>query len=110
MKLAKIASATMVLAAFSACGQQQYSYTNVVNTTIPDANPTGLASTIDVSGVAGAVSNVTVFVNVTGAWNGDLYAYLSYDGGGYAVLMNRVGKTDSDPTGYSDTGFTVTFS
>jgi subtilisin-like proprotein convertase family protein len=78
-----------------------------VNQTIADDNPTGLGSIINVSGVAGLITDVTVNLNISGGYNGDLYCYLSY-GDGQVVLLNRVGKTSSDPFGYSDAGFNIT--
>jgi hypothetical protein len=84
------------------------SFTNFVNTAIPDGNPNGVSSTLDVSGLVGTISKITVSLDTAGGWNGDLYAYLSYEGG-FAVLLNRVGKTISDPLGYGDAGLVVTF-
>jgi hypothetical protein len=84
---------------------------------IPDGNPTGWTDTRSLSGeVAGStIQNLTVSLNVSGGWNGDLYAYLSYtpssgSGSGYAVLLNRVGRVSStsNPFGYGDTGFSIT--
>jgi len=44
------------------------------------------------------------------AWeyNGDLYAYLTGPGG-FAVLLNRVGVSSTNSSGWSDAGFNVTF-
>ncbi|PYI80004.1 MAG: hypothetical protein DME26_22460 [Verrucomicrobia bacterium] len=103
MKFANTFSAVMLLAGASVTAQVA-SFTNVVNTAIPDANPTGLSSTIDVSGVAGLIGDLNVYLDISGGWNGDLYAYLSFDNGGFAVLLNRVGKSGSNPTGYGDAG------
>ena len=47
-------------------------------------------------------------VNITGGYNGDLFAYLTGPGG-YAVLLNRVGVTSANPNGYGNTGLAVTF-
>ena len=52
---------------------------------------------------------MNVSLDITGGWNGDLYAYLSFSDG-FAVLLNRVGKSSSDDFGYGDAGFNVTFS
>src|SRR4029079_14302154 len=49
-----------------------------------------------------------LYVSVTGGANGDLYATLAQDNGGFAVLMNRVGKTSGNPFGYADAGLSVT--
>lgn len=83
--------------------------TNVtVNTAIPDNDPNGLASAFTLGSLDGSISNLTVTVNLTGGFNGDLYAYLTGPGG-FAVLLNRVGVTGTDPNGYGNTGFNVTF-
>ena len=93
--------------------QAQQTATNVfqqtVNTLIPDANPTGYFSTNIVSGLIGGIQSVEVSLNITDGYNGDLYAYLSF-GDGFAVLLNRVGKSNSDYFGYGDPGFNVIFS
>jgi subtilisin-like proprotein convertase family protein len=102
-----------ILAAMSLIvGVQAQTATNVfqqtANEVIPDANPTGLFSTIAVGGLSGSIQNITVTLDITNGFNGDLFAYLSFDSG-YAVLLNRVGVTDGNAFGYSDTGFDVTF-
>ena len=75
-----------------------------LNTAIPDGNPSGIQSAITVSGFGGVVSDVNVFLNVSGGLNGDLYAYLSF-GGNSVVLLNRIGKTSGNPWGSSTAGF-----
>ncbi len=85
------------------------SYTSV-NSLIPDGNPIGMTSTANFSGISGDISSVTVNLDITGGFNGDLYAYLAGPAGGFAVLLNRTGITAGNPYGYSDTGFNVTFS
>jgi hypothetical protein len=80
-------------------------FQQTVNTDIPDGNPTGLSSTIEVSGLASQLENITVSLDIPGGFNGDLYAYVSHGTSGFAVLLNRVGKTAGDPFGYSDAGF-----
>src|SRR5262249_30283949 len=56
------------------------------------------------------LEDVTVSLDISGGSNGDLYAYLQHGSTGFAVLLNRVGKTASDPFGYSDSGFHVILS
>jgi subtilisin-like proprotein convertase family protein len=85
-----------------------YTFNQTVNAAIPDANPNGLSSTFTVSGVTdGLVSDVNVMLNVSGTWNGDLYAYLSHGTTGFAVLLNRVGRTSLNPFGSADTGVNI---
>ena len=78
----------------------------VSNQSIPDGNPSGLQSTINVAslGWGNAVGDVNVNLNITGGYNGDLYAYLVH-GSGFVVLLNRVGKTAADSFGYASPGF-----
>jgi len=61
-----------------------------LNLGIPDGSPSGVTSGITVSGAGGALSDVTVTLNVAGGNNGDYYAYLSYNGT-LVTLLNRVG-------------------
>src|ERR1041385_2212427 len=77
---------------------QSFTFSNTVNTVVPDANPNGLFSTINVSGISGTVGRITLSLNISGGFNGDLYGYLTCDNGGFAVLLNRTGRTGSDPT------------
>jgi subtilisin-like proprotein convertase family protein len=106
MKLVRILSAILLCIGLRAPAEE-FSFTNVVNTTIADDNPTGLRSTIEVSGVSGIISKVTVFLEITGGFSGDFYSDLSADNGGFAVLLNRVGKTTNAPLGYSDGGLDI---
>lgn len=89
------------------------SSTNVtVNTAIPN-DYNGLVSSVTLSGLSAAVSDVTVSLDITGAngyYNSDIYAYLQAPNGGLAVLLNRVGVSSSNTNGYSDTRFDVTLS
>ncbi len=82
---------------------------NSANTTVPDGDPTGIASTIDVSGYAAGdqITQLKVLLSITGGYNGDLYAYLSGPGTGFAVLLNRVGVSSTDSFGYADAGFNI---
>jgi subtilisin-like proprotein convertase family protein len=78
-----------------------------LNTVIPDDNLSGVSSSINVSGAGGGLSDITVTLNVSGGYNGDLYAYLSYNGT-LVTLLNRVGVgtiNGGDAFGSSDSGF-----
>jgi subtilisin-like proprotein convertase family protein len=85
-------------------------YSNSVNAVIPDGNPVGLASSANISyaGPETGIVSVQVALNITGGFNGDLYAYLLGPNGGLAVLLNRAGLTAGNPFGYGDTGFNIT--
>jgi subtilisin-like proprotein convertase family protein len=78
-----------------------------VGEVIPDGNAVGLVSGLDVTTPITSISRVTVTLEIEGGFNGDLYAYLSH-GAGFAVLLNRVGRTELDPTGHLDIGFSIT--
>lgn len=75
---------------------------------IPDGNLSPWSDTRNVSGITGQISAVSVWLNLTGGYNGDLYAYLSYNGV-RVPLLNRVGAGYGDAFGYGDAGMTVTF-
>lgn len=74
---------------------------------IPDNNLVGVADTLSLTTPIQSVSAVTVSLNLSGGYNGDLYAYLRH-GTDFAVLLNRSGRTASDAFGYPDAGFQVT--
>jgi subtilisin-like proprotein convertase family protein len=76
---------------------------------IPDGSTLGWSATATASGYAASVSDIRVNLDISGGYNGDLYAYLSY-GGVLVPLLNRVGVTTGNSFGYADTGFNVTLS
>jgi subtilisin-like proprotein convertase family protein len=79
-----------------------------LNAAIPDGNPIGYLSTLHID-TGLDVANVTVTLNVTGGYAGDLYAYLTHDG--YtAVLVDRIGTSELNLYGNSSAGMNVTFS
>jgi subtilisin-like proprotein convertase family protein len=80
-----------------------------VATAIPDDDSVGYSDTRTPSFSPGmVVSKVTVTLNFSGGWNGDLYAYLS-SGSGFAVLLNRPGRADGSEDGSDTSGMSVTF-
>jgi subtilisin-like proprotein convertase family protein len=81
-----------------------------VNTPVPDGSTVGIASSANISGALGLISSVSVSLDITGGYNGDLYAYLTGPSGQIAILLNRSGLSGSDPFGYSDPGFNITLS
>jgi len=79
---------------------------------IPDGDLVGTAFAQTLSGLpAVPITDVNVSLDLSGGWNGDLYAYLTH-GSGFAVLLNRVGRGDSPYTsaGFSTAGMNVTLS
>jgi hypothetical protein len=82
---------------------------------IPDGGMSGWMDTRTISGAGSApITGLTVTLNVSGGFNGDLYAFLNYSDGVHAPvlvpLLNHVGTSGSNPIGYSDHGFQITLS
>ena len=94
--------------AVTAQADTNVTYSISVNAAIPDGNPVGLVSSTNISGLPTGITSVQVALNITGGFNGDLYAYLLGPNGGFAVLLNRVGLTAGNPFGYGDAGFNIT--
>ena len=99
---------TAALLTTSAFAQTTFTTNIAVNAAVPDNDPSGVARGFSLSGLTGVITNVTVDLNVSGGYNGDLFAYLTGPGG-YAVLLNRVGVTSANPNGYGNPGLAVTF-
>jgi subtilisin-like proprotein convertase family protein len=101
--------ATGLLWAGMAQGQSSTNFTFAVNSAVPDATPLGLTLATNLSGMSGAIIDVNVTLNITGGFNGDLYAYLAGPNGGFAVLLNRAGvSNNASAFGYSTAGLNVT--
>jgi len=85
---------------------------NVNNGFIPDASGSGFGDARTVVTQTLSIDTLEVRVNIagvgSGAYNGDLFLTLQHDSG-YAVLLNRPGRTGTDPFGAWDNGFNVTF-
>jgi len=78
------------------------------NRLIPDGDPSGLSLAPTLPSAIASIASVTVNLNITGEFNGDLYSYIRHSSG-FAVLLNRPGKTAANPYGYADSGMNVTF-
>ena len=87
---------------------QTNSFTGI-NLAIPDGSPAGVTDVRTITSGIAHITSLQVRLNISGDFNGDLYAYLQH-GGGLTVLINRTGKTKTNPYGYDDCGFDVTFS
>jgi len=61
--------------------------------TISDGNPTGIrfTGTYDEAAAGFTVSSLTISLNISGGYNGDLYAYLVAPNGTLVLLMNQPG-------------------
>jgi subtilisin-like proprotein convertase family protein len=75
--------------------------------TVPDNHPAGWSRSQTVSGLPGRIVDVRVTLNLSGGFNGDLYAYLTHESG-LAILLNRSGLSGTDDSGYGDQGFSIT--
>ena len=78
-----------------------------LNLAISDGNVNGVSSTLAVSVADHQITGLSVTLNVSGGYNGDLYAYLSY-GGVLVPLVNRIGVGSGNPFGASGAGMNVT--
>ena len=74
---------------------------------IPDGSMTGWSDTRNLVGAPSSIGDVSVTLNLSGGWNGDLYAYLVHSSG-FVVLLNRVGRTAANEPGYGAAGMSVT--
>jgi subtilisin-like proprotein convertase family protein len=108
MKLRLLLCGTGLMLALSAHAGISYS-TFANGGLIPDNSVVGSSGTATVSGFLPAIADISVKLNISGGYNGDLYAYLSY-GGVLVPLLNRVGVTSGNALGYGDAGFNVTLS
>ena len=95
----------ITLALISAGSTRGESFTSNPDVAVPDFDFNGVVDTIQVSGLGAApIGDVNVALQLAGGWNGDYYAYLWHEGQS-AVLLNRAGRTGSNPDGYSNGGF-----
>lgn len=76
---------------------------------IPDGNPSGASVTQIISSPITSITGVSVNLEISSGYNGDLFVYLRH-GGAISILLNRTGRTASDSSGYADSGFNVVFS
>ncbi len=79
---------------------------------IPGDSPLGASftGTYDQASPGVTVGNLTVTLDVSGGYNGYLYAYLVAPNGTLVSLLNRPGATGGNPFGYSGSGLNVTLS
>ena len=101
----------IVLAAGLAAGRAALTetfFSGAINRAVPDGNPAGLIDGRTISSAITSISSITVGLNISGGYNGDLYITLQHSSG-FSVLLNRTGKTGGDAFGYGDSGFNVRF-
>jgi len=75
---------------------------------LPDGDPSGLANLQDITSSITSIQDISVSLDISGTWNGDLYATIQHDSG-FAILLNRVGRTAGNAFGFGDDGMQVTF-
>jgi len=76
---------------------------------IPDGSPAGVSfvGTYDAAPAGSSVSSLTVSLNISGGFNGDLYAYLVSPNGTLVMLMNQPGSSGNG-IGASGAGMNIT--
>jgi hypothetical protein len=84
-----------------------------VNTAIPEGSPVGITTSETFSGLSsGAITDVSVDLNITGGYNAGLYGYLVLqDANGVTAteyLLSNIGTSTSNPFGSSGSGMNVT--
>lgn len=82
-----------------------FSFTNTLP--IPDGNAAGMCDVETLPSGISQIGSVLVQLNIRGDFNGDLYCYLKH-GNALSVLLNRPGRTSSNPFGYADSGLNIT--
>jgi len=95
-----------------AAGLTQTNTFGNLNAPIPGGDPAGLASFQTVTSAITNLSWLRVSLCVVGDFNGDLYGYVRHVQGSvtnFCVLLNRPGRSASNPWGYDDCGFNVLF-
>lgn len=105
-----ILTAVLLLLATWAPAQLVTNYSQSVtpNLGIPNGSPLGVVQQFTVGGLYGFITNVSVTLDITGGFNGDLYAYLLGPQGQLAILLNRPGVTGVNPFGYGNAGMNLT--
>jgi subtilisin-like proprotein convertase family protein len=110
--LRAVASAGLLASLGAQAAVLSYSFNNL-NLAIPDGSSSGVSDTRTLAAVTGPILDVNVTLGIRPrdggtVYNGDLYAALTHELTGYAVLLNRTGRREGSPLGYGDNGFNVT--
>src|ERR1035441_9372071 len=84
-QLLGITAGLMVWAGAAWAQTSETNFTFSVNQLVPDANVNGLFMTTNLSITGGTISDVTVSLDITGGYNGDLYGFLSGPNGGVEI-------------------------
>jgi hypothetical protein len=99
-----------LVVAWGTCPAQDVTWSQSgLSDTIPEGNPVGISFADNISSAPGEiVQNVTVDMNTTGGYNGDMIAYLVSPNGTEVSLLNLPGVTTGTPFGNAGSGFTIT--
>lgn len=99
----------LVLMPMASHAASTVSPTWIINAPIPDNSPIGLSSSRSVVSQVTQIQSVEVYLDISGGWAGDLYAYLAH-GSGFSVLLNRPGRTSSLDEGSGAMNLLITIS
>lgn len=103
---------TAIIAFLFGCGAASattvISHTWEIRTTVPDNSTVGWSDTRFIDSTAGNILDVQVYLRISGGFNGDLYAYIAHESG-FAVLLNRPGRSAANPDGSYTTGIDAVF-
>lgn len=77
---------------------------------IPDFNLNGVSDTETFSTAIQSITDIQVNLTISSGYDGDFYAYLTHDGSGFAVLLNRIGVNSGSQFGSFDSGMNITLS
>ncbi len=97
-----------LLTAIAAPASVTTSYVFAAGFAVPDNNIIGLADSREIADAAGPLQHLMVSLELTGGWNGDLYAHLVHDTG-FVVLLNRIGRTAANTLGSGTSGLQAVF-
>ena len=105
----KSTACALVLLPLAANAATTYSNTWTVNYAVPDNDDAGYSNTRNLATLdITEITSVTVELNFSGGFNGDLYGYLVH-GSGFAVLLNRPGRDTGTPDGSATVGMHIIF-
>ena len=88
---------------------ETYTFGGQPSLAIADGNASGVSDLRQSSSSIAAIGSLTVSLNISGEFNGDLYAYLRHDSG-FSILLNRPGRTADSTSGYGDSGLNIALS
>jgi hypothetical protein len=98
----------LLLTATSAFASVTTTYVFPAGVAVPDNSIIGLADTREIAGTAGPLQHLVVSLELADGWNGDLYAHIIHDSG-FAVLLNRIGRTAAFTVGSGTSGLQAVF-